>query len=182
MMNSMLSQILKEIKTSNSNVGKFVCVLGGKRTGKTLIIKNMAKLNMDNVFVVDLRVKDTNILRGLISVTMERRKFYKDMEDTGTLKILAATGRVVASYFDRGKALEDIIAIMTALVDKGSVEQPLEVLINELVRRVDGEVTLIIDEANLAFTIKPDTKEEDVKGPREAFSFFTSLTKVEGKV
>ena len=140
---------------------------------------------MSTVFVIDLRVKGTNILKGLMSVLKERRKFYEDM-DEGTFKVAtaigSAVGSAVASYLDRAKVFEEVIAIMTALVDKGSEEQPLEVLINELVKRVDGKVTLISDEANLAFEITPGTKDEGVQQQREALSIFTSLTKVQGKV
>ena len=62
---------------------------------------------------------------------------------------------------------------MTALFVKDSVEQPLKVLINKFVERVDCKVTLIIDEANRAFTITPDKKEEDAKALKEALAFFT---------
>lgn len=40
--------------------------------------------------------------------------------------------------------------------------QPICFLLNELAKRIDGRVTLIIDESNLAFTITPDIRSVDV--------------------
>lgn len=37
-----------------SDRGETVCVLGGQGTGKSLVIENMEKLNMGNVFALDL--------------------------------------------------------------------------------------------------------------------------------
>ena len=161
-------ELRSAIHTILLDTGKFFCVLGGKSTGKTLVIKNMEKLNMDNVFVADLRLKGSNILKGL-----EREKFYQDMEEKGS---------AVASYFDHARAFEKLHAILEDRVFEGSVGQPLEVVINELLKHVDGIVAVIIDEANLVFTIRSGTTEEDVKVQRESLSFLTSLTEVQLKV
>ena len=166
-------ELKSAIQTILLDKGKFVCVLGGKSTGKTLVIKDMEKLNMGNVFVVDLRLKGSNIWKGLVGVILEREKFYQDVEEKGS---------AVTSNSDRARAFEELHAILKDRIFEGSVEQPLKVVINELLKHVDGVVTVIIDEANLAFAIRPGTTEEDVKAQRELLSFFTSLTKVQRKV
>ena len=176
-------ELKSAIQSIHSDVGKFVCVLGGKSTGKSLVIKNVEKLNMNNVFVVDLRLKGSDILKGLVSVIMERRRFYEDnMEQKGAVNIKAAIGSTVADQYNLAKEFENVLKVVNAIIDKDSVEQPLEVLINELVKRVYGNVTLIIDEANLAFMITPDTKVEDIKAMKHSLALFTSLTKAQGKV
>lgn len=55
-------------------------------------------------------------------------------------------------------------------------------MIEELLKRVKGNVTLIIDEANIAFTITEDTNAEEVKALRGILATFTKLAKESGKV
>jgi hypothetical protein len=50
---------------------QFVCFLGGKTTGKTLVIRNSEMTRMGTVFVVNLR-RDSDILKGLLKGLEER--------------------------------------------------------------------------------------------------------------
>ena len=71
---------------------------------------------------------------------------------------------------------------MIALLGDKELEKPLQVVIEELLKRVKGNVTLIIDEANIAFTITEDTNAEEVKALRGILATFTKLAKESGKV
>ena len=130
-------------------------MLGSKNTGKSLVFSNFEKLNMNNVFVVHLGKEAFDILHGMISVLKERRKTYLDMEQKGTLKDWTATATrgAVASLFSCAKEFGEFDAIMNALLLRDSVDQSSEALINELVKRLDGKVTIIIDEAHHAFRL-----------------------------
>jgi hypothetical protein len=59
----------KELLTSVENIiadeGKFVCILAGKNTGKSLVLLNVEKRFPAKVFAVDLRAHP-DILKGLI--------------------------------------------------------------------------------------------------------------------
>ena len=112
--------------------GKFICVLGGQGTGKSLVFANMEKLNMGTVFVIDLRVEGINILNGLITVLKERRKFYLDMQQKGTLKDWIATGGAVESLFTCARKFGEFDVIMNALSDGSSKKlQPVHFMCSE---------------------------------------------------
>jgi hypothetical protein len=168
--------------------GEFVCLLGGKSTGKTLVIRYLEKvslenkLSMGNVFVVNLRAEGSDILTGLIAVLRERRKYYVDLESEGKLDVLKAVSGFAASFFAHGKQYEAFDKLMSTLVDNNKFKQPLKVLINELLKRVEGSITLVIDEANIAFTMTPGTEESEVKALKGILAIFTQLTKETRKV
>jgi GTPase involved in cell partitioning and DNA repair len=54
-----------------STVGNFVCLLSGKSTGKSSMIRHFEENNR-TVFVVDLRKHGGDILKGLLQVLKER--------------------------------------------------------------------------------------------------------------
>lgn len=155
--------------------GEFVYVLGSKNTGKSLVFSNFEKLNLNNVFVV----KGFDILDGMISVLRERRKTYLEMKEMGTLKdwTATATGGAEASVFSCAKEFGEFDAIMNALLLKDSVDQSTGALISELVKRLDGKVTIIIDEAQRALAITPPTNKYDVMALESALALFTAVKK-----
>ena len=71
---------------------------------------------------------------------------------------------------------------MMALLKNKNAQQPLKVLIEDLLTRVEGNVTLIIKEANRALEINQYTNEEEIKKRREILASLTQLTKETGKV
>lgn len=54
-----------------SSEGKFVCLLGGKNTGKSLLIENMTR-RCGKILLVNLREEGNDILKGLYAVLGER--------------------------------------------------------------------------------------------------------------
>ena len=59
--------------------------------------------------------------------------------------------------------------------------EALPALINDLVKGL-GEITLVIDEANIAFTILSTASEARIEPVKEALALFTTLTKEQKKV
>ena len=57
------------------------------------------------------------------------------------------------------------------------MEQSLGALINELVKRLDGKVTIIIDGAQRALAIIPPTNKYDDKALESALALFTAVKK-----
>jgi hypothetical protein len=180
-----------ELKRGIQNIiadrGKFVCLLGGKSTGKSLVLRYLEKLSLEDcsmgtVLVVNLRREGSDILTGLIAVLEERRKFYIDLKSQAKLNVLISVADFAATFFARDKEFEAFAKILMAIKDNNNFKQPLKVLIDELLTRVDGTVTLVIDEANMAFATTPDTEEREIKALKGILATFTQLTKESGKV
>ena len=120
-------KIKSKLDTIVNGKSNFVCLLAGKSTGKSLIVKYLQDQYKEKVFVVNLR-QNLNMLKGLI--------------DT----------------------LENHESLVTQLTAKF------------------GAITLIIDEANLAFNITSGTSKSEILAAKQALALFTTLTKEKQKV
>lgn len=163
--------------------GKFGCLLGGKSTGKSLVLKWLENGNMGTVFIVNLRNSGDDILKGLLAVLEKRRDYYLDLDkQQPAITAAVKVGQVVAGFLGKGESYGEFLKVFNSLVEMNSAKQPLEILIDELIR-VEGEkITIIIDEANIAFTIKPDTDKNKIDAASVALAMFTLLTKESNKV
>jgi hypothetical protein len=138
---------------------------------------------MGTVFIVDLRVRDKDILKALLTVLEKRRDYYMILDNqTPAIEAVLKVGEVFATVVGKGVAYGEFLTTVKAFMEMNSAKKTLEVLINGLIK-VEGEkVTIIIDEANVAFTIKPETKEEKIDAASDALLMFTQLTKQTRKV
>ena len=172
-------------------IGKFVCLLGGKSTGKTLVMKFLEKRileesGMDSLIFVDLREEGDDILKALLEVLKRRRNYYKMKMSKGAkfprfwsfFQFWRAVGSAAAIYVSKEKEYAALVDIVTFMIENKTVDQPL----SELLGRMKGKITIVIDEANLAFDVTPETKQEKVTALKLALALLTSLTKVNGKV
>ena len=163
--------------------GNFACVLAGKTTGKTLVLKDLQNRFPEKVFCVDLRRSSSDILTGLLAVLKQKINVHDGLFS------LSETSRrfleqVVVDCVEIVAPKENIDFDLQKYIDiikKSNYNTVLETLIEKLVAKL-GSITLIIDEANLALTIDDDTSEEDIKATRKALALFTSLTKVDNQV
>ena len=161
--------------------GNFVCLLAGKNTGKSLILNDLALRHLRKVFVVDLRVYGGNILKGLLSVIKDRRhsllKFIEySKTKTASAASIAAFGALHFNGVDLEIATEFANRFNELLKDESSMES-LTALINKMVEDLGSNVTLVIDEANIAFTITPITTNEEIRSTKLALELFTKMTK-----
>jgi hypothetical protein len=154
--------------------GNFVVLLAGKSTGKSLVLRNLALSRPQNVFYVDLRV-NPSIVKGLISVlnSYKRegiRRFF-----------IGLMIHIFGKYLKQQTLIDiDVQKVLDLIKDKEEYES-LNILILELVEKY-GSVTLIIDEANLAFAVDSTASKDEINSVKAALALFTSLTKQERKV
>ena len=163
--------------------GKFGCLLGGKSTGKSLVLKWLENGNMGTVFIVNLRNSGDDILKGLLAVLEKRRDYYLDLDkQQPAITAAVKVGQVVAGFLGKGESYGEFLKVFNSLVEMNSAKQPLEILIAELIK-VEGEnITIIIDAADIAFNIHYYDQESDIKAARETLATFTLLTKESNKV
>jgi hypothetical protein len=137
-----------------------VCLLGGKNTGKSLLINHVAKMT-NSTIVIDLRT-NPDILENLIKALKER----------GWINVVNGAIKVFNSF------IKDISSI-----EIPALEVSLERLIDDIIA-VHGNVTLYVDEANRAFTIDPNSanKKFDVDKALGSLELLTRLTKQEKRV
>jgi KaiC/GvpD/RAD55 family RecA-like ATPase len=148
--------------------GTFVCLLGGKSTGKSLVLRHFEKKNLTNVFVVDLRETEKgDILKELLRVLTNRKSFYIDLVNKS--KSILTLIFLGLFYRNGPESYSEIFADFEKILGNEEAVESLPSLITELVKH-RGKVTLIIDEANIAFTITDDTTSA-------ALALFTQLTK-----
>ena len=158
-----------------AGLGKFGCLLGGKSTGNSLVLRWLKNNNMGTVFVVDCRSTGHDIVRGLRAVLEKRRDYYLDLEKQQPVTAALKDGQVVTGFLGKGKSYDEFLKAFHA-------KQSFSILFDEIIR-VEGEkITNIIDEANIAFNIKPYKDESDIQAAKRALAMFTLLTKESNKV
>jgi hypothetical protein len=139
----------------NGSQGKLVCLLGGKSTGKSKLVSVFNSGCADAVVAVDCR-SDTNLA-------------------TGILRAIAAKS---------GSGMEKLQSAVTAMLKEDAPKSAASIALGDvlklIVENVDGTVTIIIDEANLA--LETEGSQDAVAATRRALALFTFLTKQERKV
>ena len=167
----LISALERIIKTKG---GKFSCVLGGKNTGKSLVLKEMEKRFQDKVLLINLRGK-SDILSGVIEELRVRKLRYRPNQSNDA--IVTVIGRVL--YGAVAGKLKDIVSLSDYQTFFDAIMKRPDALASVLddIASGYGGITLIIDEANIALTIKEHTTPAEIKATREALAVFTKLTK-----
>jgi hypothetical protein len=133
-----------------------------------LVLRPFGKNNLTNVFVVDLRgTEKGDILKELLRVLSKRKSYYIGLADQ--VKKTTVLALILVGY-------SEILADFEKILGDEEAVKSLPSLITELVKD-RGKVTLMIDEANIAFTITDDTTPEKIENLKAALAFFTQLTK-----
>ena len=170
-----LQDVLRTVVTRK---GRLVFILGGKSTGKSLVIKSLEKLNMDSVFVVDLRKHRGDMLQGLLAILDARRSHFE--AERGLVSYAARVFQTIfATWFPNPPAIiiiEGLVTGLTKILENENAKKSLNDLIQNLIKVKGGKITIIIDEANMAFTAeKGDEAKNDL-------AVFTQLTKQDQQV
>ena len=146
-------------------------MLGGRNTGKTFVMERLEQ----KVIVVNLR-RNSDILRSLVEKLWERRLSYKPTDfNNAMLKFLVG---IFYKWTD-GKVKENMVSqadyqmVVDAVIKKPAA---LSCVLEDISIGYDG-ITLIVDEANIAFTIKDFTTAAEIKAATETLNAFTRLTK-----
>jgi hypothetical protein len=105
--------------------GNFVCLLGGKSTGKSLVLRHFEKKNLTNVFIVNLRgTEKGDILKELLRVLTNRKSYYTELVDQAknptvlALKI-AGYSEILADF--EKKNLTNVFIVNFRGTEKGDI-------------------------------------------------------------
>ena len=171
--------------------GSFAFLLGGKSTGKSLVLKDFGT-RQTNVILVDMRVKGKKvpILKAILdnlqkTETVTRINFVKN----STEAIVDSTIAFLRPFFkESSEAVGKVKECIAKLVEK-TFEQKDLTEAEKLIWFVEkfvflfGPMTIVIDEANLAFdTEKKVNKEMSEEYLKQILAAFTALTKQEKMV
>jgi hypothetical protein len=155
--------LIDSLREICNEAGKFVCLLGGKSTGKSTLLKKLAKESNGNVLYIDLRQSGA-ISTGL-NIALAEMPRPKSEIDKIRKEILKAIEITVPWFLKDEPEIITIRRIIGAMV------------------KVYGRITVIIDEANLAFNINERIAGFDqIKKTSEVLQLLTSLTKQESQV
>ena len=175
--------LLRALDDVTRKKGNFVCLLGGKSTGKSLVLEDfsMQKKTKRTIIYVDMRSDYASITYGFLSVISKGKntiwkKVYTVLEEF--IKNGLASKLKVTDQFEVG-----FNSFLKSVETEPRPNELLESLIEEIIHKLPGEViTLVIDEANLPLTITDCTTAADRKDMIATLALFTKLTKQKQKV
>ena len=180
------TEIISALSEIVERKGKFVCLLAGKSTGKTLILRYMEEIFPTKVFVVDLR-KNSDILTGLIEVLRSRQSSQNRLKSAvgDNLPILLRYGVEAAlkvnptgrEIIEKNPELDSIANFLIKNPNPKSLQKTVISLSETL-----GGITLVIDEANIALSVDEQSPQATIESTRSALALFTALTKAENKL
>jgi hypothetical protein len=159
--------LMNELYSVSSEEGNFVCLLGGKDIGKSLVLNSMVNNSETPMIYVDLREHGSNVETAI----------YTELTNMPTQL------RNVNSFFTRESTISLLSTFSNAM---------LNINVSELLKTFDIEtpnkrfanllksiaypngLTVVIDEANIAFNVN---KESDIILAQNTMRLFTTLTK-----
>jgi len=160
--------------------GNFACLLGGKSTGKSLVLGELSRNNMMNrkVIYIDMR-EYSGITQGLVDVLSKSNIVqFQNLSKEFVKNVLAIAKLKVSDLVEI-----DVRALLDILLKDSDPNTALKTLIGDIVRGCPNEcITLVLDEANLPLTISNDTPISDIMQVGATLSLFTTLTKQQKKV
>ena len=173
--------------------GNFACLLGGKSTGKSLVLGEFSRETSPNkeVIYVDMRRGFPSITHGFIRVINENKKTFEIIWNTIAsvfTELLQGTKiKGPAKVPTEGGEIPFELEISFQNVLKETSKEPIEILEILLKQIVQDSpyyvvITLVVDEANLPLTITDKTSEAKIEQVKAILSLFTTLTKQQKKV
>ena len=145
--------------------GSFVCILGGKSTGKSKLVASLSAAYPASIIAIDCR-NSANIVASLVAAIAAKEDGSMD-----TLKkVLLGVARDVAP-----SASNTLDAIYTP-----GPAPTLPQLIDTIIANAERPITIIIDEANIALSTSGSA--ETLAATRAALALFTRITKQTLKV
>jgi hypothetical protein len=161
--------------------GNFVCLLGGKSTGKSLVLRKFSEqeeVKNRKVIYVNMRAGYASITYGFLTVV--NKSNYAKLKG-----IMFAFAQDITSKLKVAPGIEFDFKIFQNYVKttEKSPHELLDDLLNEMMVQLPEEaITLVIDEANIPLTINDKTSEENIQEVKKTLALFTRLTKELQKV
>ena len=174
------SELIDGLNMATETAGNFVCLLGGKSTGKSLVLKkfSLEKKKNRNIFYIDMRTGYPSITYGFLSV----------IKKSNNAKVIEFLLNLFKSLVAKVKMSQYIEIDFNAFLDIVKTEKDptsiLESLLDDITDNLySGEViTLVVDEANIPLTINDNTSEAKIEQVEASLALFTRLTKQKQKV
>ena len=175
------TDLLRGLDDATRKRGNFVCLLGGKSTGKSLVLGEFSREERKSrkVIYVDMR-EYSGITLGLVNV-LSKSGIIR-FQELAKAFVKKAMGIAKFKVIDQVEIdFNSLLGII--LKDNNDPNNTLKNLINDIISAYPNEViTLVLDEANLPLTIKDKTSEAKIDQVKETLSLFTTLTKQQTKV
>jgi hypothetical protein len=163
--------LMKAINDILLDEGQFTCLLGGKSSGKSLVIKGLLDDCNHPIIVMNMRLHSGKILEGLKSAlgsksNLRNLLFFRYEED----------------LTDPEREAEKIIMMMRKFFTACAACVTLRSLFGVIEDLCKNCVTLVLDEADAAFTVTEDTTAAELKEMKELLGLLKILTKESGMV
>ena len=174
------SELIHGLNMATETAGCFACLLGGKSTGKSLVLGELSRNNMMNrkVIYIDMR-EYSGITQGLVDVLSKSKiAQFQNLSKEFVKNVLAIAKLKVSDLVEI-----DVRALLGILLKDSDPNTALKTLIDDIVCGCPNEcITLVLDEANLPLTINDRTSEAKIEEVKATLSLFTTLTKQQKKV
>jgi len=168
-------EILDKLNEIVSDNGIFACLLGGKSTGKTFLLKQLKDNKDHRVIFVDLR-ENSDLFDALVTAL--------ELVDRPSLMILLQ--KHILSNIDITPQIKNVKVKASTLFESISPAVKTSYLLKLLTHVIDEfkgiSMSIVIDEADVAFKIDQNTTAEEIKRSKEVLSLFVSLTRANYKV
>lgn len=161
---------MKAINDILLDVGQLTCLLGGKSSGKSLVIKRLLDDCNHPIIVMNMRLHSGNYLEGLKSALGSKSNirnllFCRFEEDLSDSEREAETIILMRKFFTSCAACVTMRSLFGVIEDF-----------------YKNCVTLILDEADAAFTVTEDTTAAELREMKELLGLLKVLTKEFGMV
>lgn len=164
--------LLFTLNSLTTTSGQYWCLLGGKGSGKSALLREFERKNCEKVFRIDMR-QHKDILSGLIA-SLQSQYQYQEKSLLSWLTSLLQGFRVMLREYTELRGKE--------VVRKVSEERnTLYFTLQQYIKQF-GAFTIIIDEANIPFSKYCLKKEEQILEAQSILELFTALTKQDQKV
>jgi hypothetical protein len=178
-------ELVDHLRCQLKKKGSFTMLLGGKNTGKSMVLKSLAEENNRNtkgpmVLLVDMRGPNTDMVAAIVDAikALEEgagRGLWGTFLNSGGLELFSDA---LASSFPL--ATKEIQVLTKMSVSKATEKATEKAIVSyvEAATQSGYVPCIFIDEANIAFDV---TSEKDKQYVRSILALFTKLTKVSTK-
>ena len=174
------------LKFATSNKGSFMCFLGGKSVGKSLLLRDLqkeAKSRNQRVFIINARSSGSNLEEGMfkaISDTLTERESKTWIRLVSRFRVASAVTTDVARLSTNSSpgavsTVKDGLELWQRLEEVPSLNASIDALLMDK-SLGPSPPTFVFDEANISFL------EGNKKSSKSALEFLTRYTKEENKI
>lgn len=167
-----------QLANLNEGTGTFACLLGGRDTGKSNVLRIFSTKDKNNAFIVDLRCGYSSITKGVIHVLAQSKNADLKHAFKQVYNIIKREFGALTRYES-----DPLIGFGRILVTYPSLQiYLLHEVLSEMSKVVATPITLVIDEANILFSVDQYTSQERIHEARAILPMLIGLTRQDHKV